>query len=131
MSSRTFASATVSGTRSCSTLLTRVHSGAESARRGTETDGESVGVVTDDNRDENDASQIASTRLISVVDAVCCVYFCAAGKSSLLYEGIPLRNKADGWARLDRHLAFPGGSRLDTAASTWTQETKHATFIVM
>ncbi|HEX3781909.1 MAG TPA: hypothetical protein VHX38_19770 [Pseudonocardiaceae bacterium] len=26
----------------------------------------------------------ASARLISVVDAVCCVYFCAAGKSSLL-----------------------------------------------
>lgn len=25
-----------------------------------------------------------STRLISVVDAVCCVYFCAAGKASLL-----------------------------------------------
>lgn len=40
--------------------------------------------MTDDNRDENDASQTASTRLISVVDAVCCVYFCAAGKSSLL-----------------------------------------------
>jgi predicted nucleic acid-binding protein len=40
--------------------------------------------VTEDNRDENDASQTASTRLISVVDAVCCVYFCAAGKSSLL-----------------------------------------------
>jgi hypothetical protein len=39
--------------------------------------------VTDDSDDEGDASEIAS-RLISVVDAVCCVYFCAAGKSSLL-----------------------------------------------
>lgn len=34
--------------------------------------------------DEGDASEIAPTRLISVVDAVCCLYFCAAGKSSLL-----------------------------------------------
>lgn len=34
--------------------------------------------------EEDDASEITSTRLISVVDAVCCVYFCAAGKSSLL-----------------------------------------------
>jgi len=40
--------------------------------------------VTDGSDDESDASETTSTRLISVVDAVCCVYFCAAGKSSLL-----------------------------------------------
>lgn len=41
--------------------------------------------MTDCNNDNEDgASGTASTRLISVVDAVCCVYFCAAGKSSLL-----------------------------------------------
>lgn len=40
--------------------------------------------MTADNRDEDEAAPIAATRLISIVDAVCCVYFCAAGKSSLL-----------------------------------------------
>jgi hypothetical protein len=40
--------------------------------------------MTGDNNDENDVPKHASARLISVVDAVCCVYFCAAGKSSLL-----------------------------------------------
>lgn len=39
--------------------------------------------MTDDNN-EFDAPETVSVRVISVVDAVCCVYFCAAGKSSLL-----------------------------------------------
>jgi hypothetical protein len=38
--------------------------------------------VTDSSEDEDNAS--APARRISVVDAVCCVYFCAAGKYSLL-----------------------------------------------
>jgi predicted nucleic acid-binding protein len=41
--------------------------------------------VTDCNND-NDDSNTAPTRLVSVVDAVCCVHFCAAGKSSLLLK---------------------------------------------
>lgn len=36
--------------------------------------------------DARDATRTAATRLISVVDAVCCVYFCAAGRSSLLLK---------------------------------------------
>jgi hypothetical protein len=40
--------------------------------------------VTEDGNAGGSASEAASTRLISVVDAVCCVYFYAAGKSSLL-----------------------------------------------
>jgi hypothetical protein len=33
---------------------------------------------------ENEGGDAEPSRVISVVDAVCCVYFCAAGKSSLL-----------------------------------------------
>ncbi len=33
---------------------------------------------------EGDDADAPPSRVISVVDAVCCVYFCAAGKSSLL-----------------------------------------------
>jgi predicted nucleic acid-binding protein len=39
-----------------------------------------------DDTNKDDSSEAASTRLISVVDAVCCVHFCAAGKSSLLLK---------------------------------------------
>jgi hypothetical protein len=38
--------------------------------------------VTGSSEDAGNASQAA--RRISVVDAVCCVYFCAAGKYALL-----------------------------------------------
>lgn len=40
--------------------------------------------MTEGKEDEGNSPQAVPIRLISVVDAVCCVYFCAAGKSSLL-----------------------------------------------
>lgn len=40
--------------------------------------------MTEGREDEGNPPGAVSTRVISVVDAVCCVYFCAAGKSSLL-----------------------------------------------
>jgi len=40
--------------------------------------------VTDRSEDEGNKPETVPARLISVVDAVCCVYFCAAGKYSLL-----------------------------------------------
>lgn len=37
-----------------------------------------------DSENEGDTAEAVPTRLITVVDAVCCVYFCAAGKHGLL-----------------------------------------------
>lgn len=66
--------------------------------------------------DNESPAQTASTRRITVVDAVCCVYFCAAGKSALLIKIL---------IGLDMEILIPAEVEREVLSKTQGQTKDH------